>query len=441
MNETSETSPLKKWRILRGLTQAELAERIGTSAVSISRWENNEVLPGAEARAKLCEVLKVKPEQLWFLQDEGESDKKSADPNTSASSVKRTTDKSRVTLWPPSIPDERYYHLPGREQDLALLLTALRDLNGTPMVALDALGGMGKTSMAVELSRRALRERLFEGVVGESAKQELFVGGKIVRVNEATLAFDDLLDAVVRQLGRYELLTMASAEKQAAIAQLLQEHRYLVLVDNLETSKNAEALVWHLHNLLGRSRALVTSRQQIRHDFVLSYSLKGLDIDDTLYFLQQDQQLRGGRQWQSLPREKLVEVHALTGGAPLALKLVNAQARSFDLDLVLQQLRLAGGQLYSFIFRQSWLRLSPTAQRVLIYIGYTAVSDVIWEELAAAGIGASEQDLLDAIDQLVSLSLLDVSNATEPVRYTIHPLTRQFVNGELPELWREQGLR
>jgi hypothetical protein len=221
---------------------------------------------------------------------------------------------------------------------------------------------------------------------------------------------------------------------------MLRQHRYLILVDNLETAENAAALVAHLRGLLGTSRAIVTSRQQVRHDFVQSLSLRELNLEDALLFLRTDMQQRGGHPLLHASEEKLVDIYRVTGGAPLAMKLVIAQARFLDLDLVLKQLRQASGNLYTYIFRRSWQQLTGPAQRVLIYIGRTVMTTVSWEELASVGIAEDEKQLLAAIDQLVAYSLLDVASAAEQQRYGIHQLTRQFVNGELPKLWQEQGL-
>ena len=51
-----------------------------------------------------------------------------------------------------------------------------------------------------------------------------------------------------------------------------------------------------------------------------------------------------------------------------------------------------------------------------------------------------EEQLLEAIDELVVCSLLDTATAGNHVRYSMHQLTRQFVTSELPQIWKEQGL-
>ena len=139
------------------------------------------------------------------------------------------------------------------------------------------------------------------------------------------------------------------------------------MVDNLETAENADALVSHLQNLLGVSRAIVTSRKQVRHDFVRAHTLKELTREDSLFFLRKDLEQRRVEQLMHASEEKLVAIYRVTGGAPLALKLVVAQARFLDLDVVLRRLRNAGSKLYLFIYRQSLEQLSLVAQKILIY--------------------------------------------------------------------------
>lgn len=47
-----------------GLAQAELAERVGVTQQTISRWENGEVAPPPKRLAAVAEVLNLKLERL-----------------------------------------------------------------------------------------------------------------------------------------------------------------------------------------------------------------------------------------------------------------------------------------------------------------------------------------------------------------------------------------
>lgn len=266
---------------------------------------------------------------------------------------------AQTTLWPPSIPDERYYKLPSRERIIEQLLNVLRSDGGAPAVVLQGLGGIGKTATAIELARRALRESHFAGLVGDSAKQEVLNGSQIVHVKEATLDFDQLLRTVAGQLGRWELNTVSLQERHAALTRSLKEDRYLVIVDNLETVENAEGLVQRLRTLLNGSRAIITSRQQVRSSFVRSVSLQGLNLEDTIGFLKTDAEHRAIPQILAASTDSFHEIHRYTGGAPLALKLIVGQAGFVDLDIVLRQLRRVSesSKLYRFIFMESWRRL------------------------------------------------------------------------------------
>src|SRR5439155_12254529 len=163
---------------------------------------------------------------------------------------------------------------------------------------------------------------LFEKVLGESAKQEHFIGGEIVRVSEATLDFSNFLDAIARQLDHWEIPSLPPEEKQSKLAQLLRQHRYLILVDNLETVNNALKLVAELRGFLSHSRALITSREKVPQDFVRSLSLRELELKDALFFLQKDLEQRGGDHLLAqAPQEKLKEICEVTGVVTLAMKL------------------------------------------------------------------------------------------------------------------------
>lgn len=48
---------LKNARCLAGMTQKDLAEKLGVYQKDISRWENNERTPNALTLAQICKLL------------------------------------------------------------------------------------------------------------------------------------------------------------------------------------------------------------------------------------------------------------------------------------------------------------------------------------------------------------------------------------------------
>jgi transcriptional regulator with XRE-family HTH domain len=60
---------LKQERELHLWSQEQVAEMIGTTAPSVSRWEHGNTFPGLHFRQKLCELFGKSAEELGFLQD------------------------------------------------------------------------------------------------------------------------------------------------------------------------------------------------------------------------------------------------------------------------------------------------------------------------------------------------------------------------------------
>src|SRR5260370_3706890 len=48
---------LRAERLKRGWTKVDLAKKLGTSTKTITRWENNEAVPGDDSAVRLCSVF------------------------------------------------------------------------------------------------------------------------------------------------------------------------------------------------------------------------------------------------------------------------------------------------------------------------------------------------------------------------------------------------
>ena len=77
--ETTSAIPnlqLRRERERRNLSQEQLAQKIGTTALNISRWERGSTSPGLHFRQKLTEFFEKSDEELGLTQKENEGTQK-----------------------------------------------------------------------------------------------------------------------------------------------------------------------------------------------------------------------------------------------------------------------------------------------------------------------------------------------------------------------------
>ena len=65
---------LAQWRTQRGLTQQQLANRLGTTDVTVSRWETGARKPDLDAQAAIAEALDIHPIDLCRHPDQPSAD-------------------------------------------------------------------------------------------------------------------------------------------------------------------------------------------------------------------------------------------------------------------------------------------------------------------------------------------------------------------------------
>jgi nucleoside-triphosphatase THEP1 len=343
-----------------------------------------------------------------------------------------------------SLPPKAYHHLIGRSQEQDTILNALRAPDKRPLLVIVGLGGMGKTALAREVAERCRQEQLFDHLVWISAKTEHFVGERIVRQDEAIYDFDALLSDVARQCDRVDIATMPLGQKKTAVAHLLSQQRILIVLDNLETMPNYDDLVQQVGTILGRGKLLITSRHRISHDQAFTIELRGFPEEDGIAFLRAEGRERNVTAVVTAPINTLLQIQQDTGGAPLALKLVVGQVSRQPMDVVLKALKEASAQgqdyeFYRFIYWHSWNLLDEPGQMALVDMSvFPPVNGGAHADVEAVSqLEASR--FWPAIDQLVTMSLVDKTGALGQERYALHPLTHYFILADITEEWADDG--
>lgn len=141
---------LKRERERHGWSQADVAEKIGTTAPNVSRWEHGITSPGPYFRQKLCQLFEKTVEELGLLQ---ESTAKKPDELSDRGSEQ--CEQAIPLLW--SVPYHRNPFFTGRDSMLERLYSELRSEKAVALTqtqAISGLGGIGKTQVAIEYAYR-----------------------------------------------------------------------------------------------------------------------------------------------------------------------------------------------------------------------------------------------------------------------------------------------
>ena len=341
----------------------------------------------------------------------------------------------------PNLP-KRYRQLVGRDSLVRQVLQHLSDREGYWVIAIDGMGGIGKTALAMDLMQRFVAQQPEYRPIWISAEPQQ--GGGILP--NQPLTFDSLITNLVRQLALADVAQLSVEEKFQRLQQVLKHQPILLVLDNLETSgEPQQVLLEKLRPLLQPSKVILTSRQRFKGE-VFSVHLIGLEAEQAALFIRQDASEKGVQWLQQASLDDLQPIIKATGGSPLAMKLVVSQLASLPLDLVLQHVQSvtqlnpgdedAYVRFYMFLFQRSWTLLELSAKQLLVSLArFVPSNGCDWRAMQQiSALPAAE--LAHSIDMLWKLSLLELNEGERfgQLRYYLHPLTQHFVLSEIAQV-------
>jgi len=331
-----------------------------------------------------------------------------------------------------------YLDLVGIQAHVDHLLAKLREPHAPWLVAIEGLGGIGKTSLANAIMRTLIEQGVYDDMGWVSARQQhLNLGGAIVTVARPALTTAALAEALVHQL-MPELLHANAQHGDELMAKLrtrLKQTPHLIVIDNLETLNDVESLLPALQELANPSKFLLTSRYGLYNaPNIYHFPVPELSETHTLQLIRQEAAISNLPVLAAAPDHDLRPIYTTVGGNPLALRLVIGQTHVYTLESILQHLYDARGQsaenLYTYIYRHAWDNLDATSQDVLLIMPLVNPNgdemDIISE------VGEIEVGLVrNALNQLVTLNLVETRGGLQERRYSIHSLTRAFLHEQV----------
>ena len=321
----------------------------------------------------------------------------------------------------------------GKEREKRLIIEALN--SHWPLVCIDGIGGIGKTSLALEVVHDCLCISRDDGFLSEinTDKTDIpnFHGFIWTTAKDRELKLNDILDAIARTLDWPGIAQQVLEEKLESVRKLLQTKRYLLIVDNFETITDVTIRDFLL-KIPEPSKALITSREQ-KLSQAWAVSIKGLQRDEALKLIRNEGRRLGLKSLQEAEDQVLLRLYQATGGAPLAIKWAVGQIKQKgqSLDSVLAALYEAKGDIFEEVFARSWSLLSDDAKKVLMVMPIFASSAS--KEAIEAVSDVHHFALDETLGQLVQMWMVEVSDEleTSKIRYSVHPLTRVFAKAKL----------
>lgn len=336
-----------------------------------------------------------------------------------------------------NIPRFADKHLFGIDTLIGDISRRLSDSNGAAVAVIDGIGGVGKTTVAQAVAARLVESNQFADVLWVSAKQtQLSPTGGICALASPALTFDELLTRLAVQLEREGLIALNPQDREAALQAVFAAAPYLIVIDNLETMDDYEALAPRLQLMAGATRFLVTSRHALRqYPFLQTITVPPLSRADSLALLRCELE----RQGRGVDMDSALEaVYQVVGGLPLALKLIAAQLGRLPLKYILDGLRAARGQtaeaLYTFIYRRTWELLDDLARQLLLDMLLVSPDgeDMDWLRLMS---DLPDEQLEQGLAHLMDFCLIQTSGPLERPVYRMHRFTATFLQTSILGQW------
>jgi len=327
-----------------------------------------------------------------------------------------------------SLPRRPYFV--GRQPEINAILQSLQPNSRTFIVGIEGVGGIGKSTLAIEVGYQCIENDLFEAVIWISAKESVLTLHGIEPVLAEAKTLSDILITIGANLGNPTIGNLSIQDQVKSAYQLLARRITLLILDNFETlSKNEQR---DILDFLRRSpttlKVVITSRERVAEGQIIR--LQGLSFDESQALLEWDAQQKNIQ----LTKDQNKYLVDLTGGLPLALLWVHGQIAvlGYSVTQVLDKLSLdTNTPILQYCFNHSWSLLRHDNEKKILFLlalQPEAVSRNALQEIA----GIEDSDYFDnAISDLLQLTLIE----PEPDRgyFSILPLTRRFIRTQFAD--------
>ena len=329
-----------------------------------------------------------------------------------------------------------YTNLVGIERALSELSDVITKREAPWLISLEGLGGIGKTTLADALVRRLISSGALDDVAWVSARQHrLDLAGNVHQEKQTALTATELVECLVEQLFFSHKNNVTLDEQWQTLQSRLQTIPHLIVIDNLDTVQDIEALLPTLQKLTNPTKFLLTTRESLYGiPNVHHFKMAELEREHALALIRHEARISGLPILATHSDAELEPIYSTVGGSPLALRLVVGQIHLYPLELILADLRAAQSDtvdnLYTYIYRRAWEKLDEISRRTLLAMPLVTPQGGDVEFIAEIG-ELTLTELRHALNHLVTLNLVNSAGGVHDRKYSIHGLTRSFLEKQV----------
>ncbi len=314
----------------------------------------------------------------------------------------------------------------GRKRELKKLTERLESKG---VIVLTGLGGIGKTALSDEATRRVAS----------------FFAGGMVRINCETRPSvgEIILTAGVAFVGEV-VRHLPPDEQRKGLDDALRNRACLIVLDNFEFIVNDSDVLRWIIKVSPPSAALIVSRDKVPYTFVLPMELSAMQRDEAVELFIH---LAKNAGWEGKDEEAVPRLCEMVGDLPLAIALLAPRTAELSIttleELVARNIEVISDQKIPLrderhqsiaaALRVSFDRLSEVARNLLMRM--SVIPDGVNEQTIGPLTGIEEWH--HAAAECVRFSLLNFDGR----RYRLHPLVRRFALAQLGDAtkdWQRQ---
>lgn len=407
----------------------EIVQHAGYAESTIYRWGQGRLLPPPDTVKILAEIGRHKADldREWGMRLFEAADYSH-------------TEQAVIDLWgvtelrhiPNNLPRPEHTVFIGRQTELKRLLELLAPDHAAPLISIDGIGGVGKTTLALEAAHKCLRVStgveiashvpLFDAIVFVSAKQEFLTAYGTLPRQQTHRTLRDIYHEIAHTLDRPEITRTMPEAQLGLVHRALAKQRTLLIVDNLETMLDQQEIVAFLYDLPVSVKAVITTRERA---IFAPIRLSQLPEKEGLLLIQHEAETK----MVALETEQARQLYQRTGGVPAAIVYAVGQlAAGYSVAGVLNLLKDHEGDVAQFCFESSVapLRGRP-AHHFLLAMAMFPKRPLREAVIHVAGLSAEPIAAEEGSTRLQQLSLISGQEG----RYQMLPLTREYGLAEL----------